>query len=102
MPWESRRGAGRYYTRSVRRDGRVIRLYVGGGDVGEAAAAADRDRRAARDAEREAMRSTTSRLAEVDAQVDALCDAAETAQRACLLMAGYHRHDRGQWRRTRA
>ncbi|MGO9207751.1 MAG: hypothetical protein ACLQBX_16480 [Candidatus Limnocylindrales bacterium] len=85
----------------MRRDGRVIRQYVGSGEAGEAAAAADKDRRAAREAEREATRSTHSRLADVDAQVDALCDAAETAERACLLMAGYHRHDRGQWRRTR-
>ncbi len=102
MAWESRGGTGRYYTRSVRRDGRVIRRYVGTGDVAEAAAAADRDRRAARNAEREARRLALGRLAAADSQVTALCEAAETAQRACLLMAGYHRHDRGQWRRTRA
>jgi len=101
MAWESRGGAGSYYTRSLRRDGRVVRLYVGAGDAGEAAAAADRDRRSTQDAEREAMRSALRRFAEVDAQVTALCDAAETAQRAILLMAGYHRHARGQWRRRR-
>jgi hypothetical protein len=101
MAWESRCGGRRYYTRSVRRDGRVVRQYVGGGDVGEAAAAADRDRRAAGDADREAMRVTLSRLAEVDGQVDALSKVTETATRAVLLMSGYHRHDRGRWRRRR-
>jgi regulator of protease activity HflC (stomatin/prohibitin superfamily) len=101
VAWESRGGTRRYYTRSVRRDGRVVREYVGTGRVGEAAAAADRERRAARDAEGEARRLALGRLAEADAQVTALCDAAETAARACLLMAGYHRHARGSWRRRR-
>jgi hypothetical protein len=101
MAWEKRGGAHLYYTRSTRYEGRVLRQYVGGGDVGEAAAAADRERRAARDAEREARRSTISRLAEVDRQVAVLCEAAETATRACLLLGGYLRHDRGQWRRKR-
>ena len=101
MAWERRGGTGRYYSRSLRRDGRVVRQYVGGGDVGETAAAADRDRRATRDAEREAMRLTLGRLAEVDRQVAVLCEAAETATRACLLLGGYQRHDRGQWRRKR-
>ena len=101
MAWQMRGGGRRYYTRSARRNGRVKRLYVGAGDVGEAAAAADRDRRATRDAERESMRSTFSHLAEVDAQVAVLCEAAETAARAWLLLGGYRRHDRGAWRRRR-
>jgi hypothetical protein len=102
MGWQSRGGGRRYYTRSVRRDGRVVRQYVGAGEAGEAAAAADQERRAARNAERVAMRSTLSRLAEVDRQVAVLSEAAETAARAWFLLGGYQRHDRGQWRRRRA
>jgi hypothetical protein len=102
MAWETRGGAHRYYTRSTKREGRVMRQYVGAGEAGEAAAAADQERRAARNAEREAMRSTLSRLAEVDRQVAVLCEAAETAARAWPLLGGYQRHDRGQWRRRRA
>lgn len=101
MGWQERDGGRRYYTRSTRREGRVVRQYVGAGEAGEAAAAADQQRRATRDAEREAMRVALSRLAVVDAQVIALFSAAETATRAVLLMAGLHRHDRGQWRRKR-
>ena len=101
MAWETRGGTRRYYTRSVRRDGRVVRQYFGTGLCGEAAAAADRERGAARDAAREAMRAALNRLAQADAQVTALCQAAETAARAHLLIAGYHRHDRGRWRRRR-
>jgi hypothetical protein len=101
MAWESRGGRGRYYTRSVRRNGRVVREYVGSGSVGEAAAVADRETGAARDAAREAARAALNRLAQADAHVTALCDAAGTAARAHLLIAGYHRHDRGSWRRRR-
>ena len=101
MAWETRGGHGRYYTRSVRRDGAVEREYVGTGRAAEAVAAVDRERRAAQAAQREATRAALQRLAEADALVDALCAAAETAARAHLLLAGYHRHDRGPWRRRR-
>jgi hypothetical protein len=101
MAWEKRGGAHLYYTLSKRREGRVVRQYVGGGDVGEAAAAADQERRATRAAEREAMRLALRRHAEVDRQVAVFCEAAETAARALLLLGGYQRHDRGAWRRRR-
>jgi hypothetical protein len=102
MGWERRGGSSRYYSRSLRRDGRVVRQYVGAGEAGEAAASVDQERRAARDAEREAMRSTLGRFAEADRQVAFICEAAETAARAWLLLGGYHQHDRGAWRRRRA
>jgi hypothetical protein len=102
MGWEARGGSGRYYTRSVRQGGRVIRQYVGTGPHAEAVAVADRERRTNLDARRVATRSALSRVAEADARVKALCDAAETAARTALLLAGYHRHARGAWRRRRA
>ena len=102
MAWETRRGGTRrYYTRSVRREGRVVRVYFGTGPHAEAVAAADRERRVNRDARLAAARSTLGRIAEADAKVKALCDAAEAAARAHLLLAGYHRHARGSWRRRR-
>jgi hypothetical protein len=101
MAWETRGGTARYYTRSTRVEGRVLRQYVGTGGVGEAAASADRERRATRDADREASRLALSRLAEADRHVGVFFEAAETAARACLLLGGYHRHDRGDWRRHR-
>ena len=101
MGWETRGGTRRYYTRSVREGDRVRRQYVGTGPHAEATARADRLQREAREAKRAAMRSSFSRIADADAQVKALCDAAETVARAALLSAGYHRHARGAWRRRR-
>ena len=102
MAWETRGGSGRYYTRSVRHGGRVLRQYVGTGPQAEEAARADRVRRAATEAGRAATRSTIEKISAADEQVKAVFYAAEVASRAALLLAGYHRHDRGAWRRRRA
>lgn len=101
MAWETRGGRGKYYTRSVRRDGRVRREYIGTGDVGQAAAAADSRRREGQEADREARRGALRRVSECDDRVRELCEASEIATRAVLLMAGYHRHSRGEWRQRR-
>jgi uncharacterized tellurite resistance protein B-like protein len=102
MGWESRGGSGRYYTRSVRQGGRVLRQYVGTGPGAEAAARADSLRREASEARRVAILSAINEIAQADALVKTVADAAETTTRAALLLAGYHRHDRGAWRRRRA
>lgn len=101
VAWETRGGAHLYYTRSARRDGRVVREYIGCGRAGKRAASADFNRRVARQAARDASREAHRRIAEPDAYVTALWDAAETAAKAVLLVAGFHRHARGAWRRRR-
>lgn len=100
MSWERRERGGRYYTRSRRENGRVVREYVGGGERGElfalldAAKREDRaEARAAIDAERAAPLAIRERLTALSDDLDALV-------RATLVASGYHCH-RGEWRRKR-
>lgn len=101
MGWETRQRGGRYYTRSRRVGGRVVREYVGAGRVAELAAMFDaaerREREAVRDSLRQAQASDTpafAALADLGTVLDGLAA-------AFLIGAGYHRHHRGEWRRRR-
>ncbi len=101
MAWETRQRGGRYYTRSKKVDGRVIREYVGTGLVGELAAAADERARAQRQAQQAAWQAACERIELAIAPLEEFDDAVETLARASLLLAGYHRHHRGEWRQKR-
>jgi hypothetical protein len=101
MGWETRDGRGRYYTRSRRERGRVVREYVGTGPTAEAVAhfdALDRERRAG---ERADWAVERARLDDLTAPVMAIDALGEALARAALLAAGYHRHHRGEWRKRR-
>ncbi len=98
MGWDKN---GRYYTRSKRVNGRVVREYVGGGRVGELVArmyALERDKR---EAERQCARLEREEIAELDAPLDELNQLADLLARAALLAAGYVQHNRGAWRKKR-
>ena len=100
MAWESR-GGWRYYTRSRRVDGKVVREYVGGGAEGAEAAAADVQRRAQRKAQAQALRAEALQHAEAVAPLDDLCRLTDLLMEATLLSLNYHQHARGAWRRKR-
>ena len=101
MGWETRQRGGRYYTRSKKIGGRVIREYVGKGPVAELAAASDARARAQREAQTTAWRAERERIDVAIAPLEEFCDLVEALGRASLLVAGYHRHHRGEWRRKR-
>ena len=101
MAWETRQRGGRYYTRSKKINGRVIREYVGTGLVGQLAAAADERERAQRQAQQAAWRAERERIESAIAPLEEFDDMVETLARGSLLLAGYHRHHRGEWRRKR-
>jgi hypothetical protein len=96
MGWEN---DGRYYTRSRRLNGRVVREYVGRGAQAQLAAENDQIRRREAAAARQAWRTEQERVQELEApmkELDALCD---LLMRTTLEDAGYYQHDRGEWRR---
>ncbi|MEN6371848.1 MAG: hypothetical protein ABFD64_07515 [Armatimonadota bacterium] len=101
MAWELRNGCGPYYTRSIRRGRQVIRQYVGKGLLGEQAAQADVEMRLERDAKQQEETESLALLKSSEGMVIDLYDAVETITRAQLLQAGYHRHNRSEWRKRR-
>ena len=97
MGWER----GRYYTRSRKVHGRVVREYIGTGRVAELVAQTDALERKQRQAECAALRAVRSELEALDASVKELNDLADLLARAALLAAGFHQHKRGEWRKRR-
>ena len=101
MGFETRNGKGHYYTRSTREGRRIVRKYYGTGELGEIWAAIDEFARAAR-AERTAAWSTeVDDLVELDKLVATYAKSVEVAAHEALAAAGYKRHERGEWRKTR-
>jgi hypothetical protein len=96
MGWDK----GRYYTRSRKVNGRVVREYLGRGAAAEAAAQDDAERRALRAEGAVAWKAGKAALRACQADIDALCAGADLLARAALLAAGFHQHKR-QWRRKR-
>ena len=101
MGWESRKRGGRYYTRSRRVNGRVVREYVGGGELAELAAMIDAEERAQKQALAARSRRELERHAADDQLVAELCGAVDAVSRLVLLAAGYRQHHRGEWRHRR-
>jgi hypothetical protein len=97
MGWDK----GRYYTRSKKINGRVVREYVGVGQVGELVAQMDAIERQEREAERDTIRAEKAGLEALDAQLNELDDQADLLSRAALVVAGFRQHKRGEWRKRR-
>ncbi|HNP84418.1 MAG TPA: hypothetical protein PKN47_23395 [Nitrospira sp.] len=99
MAWESRAGSGRYYTRSKRVDGVVVREYIGSGAAGELVHRFDVEERLESVEQRAAFKSTQFRDGELDKTLDALVELADGVGRGLLLLAGCHQYNRGEWRK---
>ena len=99
--WETRKGRGAYYTRSRRVGGRVVREYVGSGELAVLAAEWDRGAREERQAEAARWHERKAQDAALEAKLDEACRLADLLAEAVLLAAGYHRHHHGEWRKRR-
>ena len=102
MAWETRKRGDRYYYRTRKVNGRVVKEYVGGGPLAEALARADRLDRERRAAARARERAEREYLERQSAELDEFDAGLTTLVAAFLCASGYHRHDRGEWRRRKA
>jgi hypothetical protein len=99
MSWETRSNGKRYYTRSSRVNGRIRREYVGGGQLGEFVAKLDELDRESRLLEAESIRQARQEATRIDESLADFETLAESVGRAMLIAAGYHQHNRGEWRK---
>ena len=100
MAWEQR-GNRSYYYRSVRSGTRVTKEYAGGGLMGVLAAEFEAERQEQRAYEADRRRRERATWAALEQPARELDDLAELLAATALTLAGYHRHDRGEWRRRR-
>src|SRR5262249_6589699 len=98
MGWDK---DGRYYSRSRRVNGRVIREYIGGGTIGQLAAQLDAIEREQRATACELLKAEREEIAALDAPLTELNELADLLVQAALVAAGYHQHHRGHWRKRR-
>lgn len=100
MGWESRKGKGRYYTRSLRVGQRIVRQYVRVGEA-ERAAREDEERRRQKRQTRQRERIELARLREISDRMEDYYRRVNAILESTLARAGYRRHNRGAWRKTR-
>lgn len=98
MGWDK---DGRYYTRSRRENGRIVREYIGGGLLGKYACRQDAIQREKRETEREQERILREEIQARDRCLDELEATVDLVLRALLTSAGFHQHHRGEWRKRR-
>ena len=101
MGWEERERGTRYYTRSRRVGGRVLKEYVGTGPLAELAALQDEADRQRREEEARAWKREREALEDLDVTAGEICELAELLTRAAMVAAGYRQHNRGEWRKPR-
>ena len=101
MPWKSRPRGQPYYVRSIWRNGRTEQEYVGAGPMAELIAAEDEEHRQARAKEEAEFDAWRKRLEKIDAEFAAYDAAVTELFNAWMAANGYHRHNRGKWRKRR-
>lgn len=102
MAWETRKGSsGRYYTRTYREYGRRVHEYIGTGEKARQIADGDAARRTAERERQERILAARAPYQAADEALKVYCLAVDAQMKATLHTAGFHQHDRGEWRRRR-
>ena len=91
----------RYFYRSRRTGGKLIREYLGFGEAAEAAAAEIEQRRQEQLHARETAALERQRHAAAAESLGELCGIADLVMRAVLIGEGFHQRPGGPWRRKR-
>ena len=94
MAWE-RRGNQKFYYRSRKVNGRVVREYIGRGERAKRAAQEDAQKKAVREHDRIERREWES----MDKDIAQLHQLTKLLTHSHLVNAGFYRHHRGEWRR---
>jgi hypothetical protein len=102
MAWETRRNGRRYYYRSVRVGDRVVKEYCGNSIASEAFATLEECDRRRAETRRRCRRSREAEDRKLDAEIAAFDKWCDLLFKAAMLVAGYHRHSRGQWHMRRS
>jgi hypothetical protein len=100
MSWELRDGHS-YYYRAARRDGQVVKTYVGKGPEGELAARLDARARRERERVAGALKAEQARARPAESATGDFEAAFELIVSAWMHAEGFHRHRSGPWRRRR-
>ena len=90
-----------YLYRSVRRGGRVTSEYRGSGDAAFSLGSILQQNRQWEEARRSAERAERREADELERALDDLAELAGALAHQALTAAGYHRHNRGEWRKRR-
>ena len=98
MAWERRKRGGMYYYRSVRVNGRVRKIYCGGGLAGQAAAALDASARRERGLQAVAARQCRKAYKHMLEPLSIL-DGIVRALMAISLISAGHEYHRNRWRK---
>ena len=99
MAWEVRRGR-KYYYRSRRVNGRVVKEYAGTGPAAEEAARLDAEKAAEKERQRKSLRETIESMEEMDRILAPLHELVDVVVHFAMTDAGYHKC-RGEWRKKR-
>lgn len=91
-------GNGKYFYRTVKKDGRHVMEYVGSGDEAKKAADEEERNRLERQRRREKSAATQSAFSTNRATAGQAIDAVDWLTNAALIASGFYRHDYGAWR----
>ena len=99
MSWEKRDCGGLYYTRNKWVDGKATKEYIGSGLKGHLADLEDTRERLQRQRDRHHWDYVIAGIDRNGESTQRLSQLATQITRAIMLLAGYYRHQRGEWRR---